>query len=490
MTKNIAGKQATKRRFYKWHRVIGLTALIPIISWTISGFSHPLMSNWLRPSIPQETFVPATQNKIAPKISLQQVMAMHNIVEVRNFSLIKFNKGSYYQILDRDSVYNYYSTADGSFLPYGDKAYAEYLARYFTQDKTSPIKEMTFQTTFDRHYQPINRLLPVWKVTFDRPDGMDVYVETAQSRMGTFNNNTRKFFLVLFEQMHTWNFLAAIGGEQFRLIVLLVVVSIMFFSMLSGLMVYGLFWKKFKEVTQKKKNNGAEDKRVIHRYHRQLGLIMSVLMLTFTVSGAFHLYISLYNLKKNSNDYQQLISIKDLKLSNLKLPVADSTILRVGVAKFNNKNYYQILTNKKQVLYIDATNGEELQEGDAEFARFLAGYYIAEEKVNRKQKIYARTLVTSIKQFTNDYGFINKRLPVEQVSYPNDGDWYIETTSAKLATKVDGTDRAEGLTFIFLHKFFWMTWAGKDIRDIVSMLAALGILVVSLLGLTAFIKNK
>jgi hypothetical protein len=35
-----------------------------------------------------------------------------------------------------------------------------------------------------------------------------------------------------------------------------------------------------------------------------------------------------------------------------------------------------------------------------------------------------------------------------------------------------------------------MSWAGKDIRDIVSMLAALGVLVVSLFGFTAFIKNK
>jgi uncharacterized iron-regulated membrane protein len=490
MKKNTANNQAAKRRFYKWHRILGLTALIPIIGWTISGLSHPLMSNWLRPTIAKEAFIPVTQDLIAPRVSLQQVLEIHNISVVRNFSLVKFNKGAYYQIFGRNNVYDYYSVNDGSFLPHGDKAYAEYLARYFTQDYTSPIKRIRLQTTFDSHYQPINRLLPVWKVTFDRQDGTDVYVETAQSRMGTFNNATRKFFLVLFEQLHTWNFLAAIGGEQFRLIVLVVVVSVMFLSMLSGLTVYGLFWKKFKEVTQKKKNNGAEDNRIIHRYHRQLGLAMSALMLTFTISGAFHLYISLYNLKKNSIDYQQLINIKDLKLSNLNLPVADSTILRIGLAKFNDKTYYQILTEKKQVRYIDAASGEELQDGDAEFARFLASYYKTEGSVSRKQKIYAQTVVTPVKQFTNDYGFINKRLPVEQVSYPNEGDWYIETTSAKLATKVNGIDRAEGLTFIFLHKFFWMTWAGKDIRDIVSMLAALGILMVSLLGLTAFVKNK
>ncbi|MFD0749677.1 PepSY domain-containing protein [Mucilaginibacter calamicampi] len=492
MKKSTANNQAAKRRFYKWHRIIGLTALTPIIGWTISGLSHPLMSNWLRPAIPKEVFAPATQDKIAPAVTLQQVLAMHNIQQVRNFSLIKFNKGAYYQILDKDSVSNYYSVADGSFLPHGDKAYAEYLARYFTQDSISAIKQMTFQNTFDSHYQPINRLLPVWKVTFDRPDGMDVYVETAQSRMGTFNNNTRKFFLVLFEQMHTWNFLADIGGEQLRIIVLMVAVSSIFLAMLSGLIVYGLFWKKFKEVTQKKKNNSRDDKRIIHRYHRQLGLIMSALMLTFTVSGGFHLYITLHNYSEKSNNYQQLINVQDLKVSNLDLPIADSSILRVGLAKFNDKTYYQVLTNKKQVRYIDATNNEELQDGDAVYARYLAAYYrnFRHGGNTESGQLSNAVTVTPVKQFTNDYGFINKRLPVEQVSYDSGDDWYIETTSAKLATKVTGIDRAEGLTFIFLHKFFWMTWAGKDIRDIVSMLAALGILIVSLLGLTAFIKNK
>lgn len=489
MKKYIANNKALKRGFYKWHRVLGLIALIPIIGWTISGLSHPLMSNWLRPSISKEVFIPATQRDIAPALSIQQVMDKNNIEQLRNFSLVKFTRGTYYQILNKDSIYNYYSTIDGKILNNGDKEYAEYLARYFTQDSTSKLAGISLQTSFDSHYQPINRLLPVWKVTFDRPDGMDVYVETSQSRMGTFNNNTRKFFLVLFEQLHTWNFLVGIGGEQFRIIVLMVAVTIMFLSMLSGLVIYGLLWKKFKEVSRKRKGT---EKRFIHRYHRQLGLIMSFLMLTFTLSGAFHLYISLDNYADKSDSYQHVINKHDLKLSNLALPVADTTIIRTGLASFDGKTYYQVLTKKKQVQYIDASTGQELKDGDAMYARYLSAYYrnFRNGGKSNNGKPAHEVTVTPIKQFTNDYGFINKRLPVAEVSYANDGDWYIETTSAKLATKVAGIDRAEGLTFIFLHKFFWMTWAGKDIRDIVSMLAALGILIVSLLGLTAFIKNK
>lgn len=471
----------TKRNFYKWHRILGLIALIPVIFWTISGVSHPFMSNWFRPTIAQESFDLSPQNKLHPTLSIQQVMDQNQITELRNFSLVKFDKGVFYQVLSKDSTYYYYSAADGNPLPDGDRLYATYLARHFTQDSTSAIKSIIQQTRFDGQYQPVNRLLPVWKVSLNRADSMDVYVETAQSRIGTFNNNTRKNLLWVFEQFHTWHFLKVIGGETFRSVILLTLTSIMFFTLISGLVVYGLYWKSFKTVQQKRKKKGAEDERFIHRYHRQIGLIVSAVMLMFVISGAFHLFIGLYNGESVKQPYAQLIKREQLVLSNLQLPIADSLIKRVALAILNGKTYYQVTNNKKRILYFDATTGQELVNGDEQYAIVLSDYYI--------NRYPSYTSINRIGQFTNDYGFINKRLPVQKISYP-DADVYIETTSAKLATKVSSLDRAEGLSFIFLHKFFWMTWAGKDIRDIVSMIFACGILIVALLGFIAFLKNK
>jgi len=471
-----------KRGFYKWHRIIGLTALVPVIFWTISGLSHPFMSNWFRPYIPVEVYAQPVQSQLKPALSIQQVLDQNHITELRNFSLVSFNKTSYYQVIDKDSVYNYYSANDGRLLPDGDRRYAVYLARYFTQDSTSAIKSAVLQKTFDGQYQPINHLLPVWKIALNRPDGMDIYIETAQSRMGTFNNNTRKVLLWVFEQFHTWQFLVAIGGNTFRLIVLLTLVSIMFLALLSGLTVYGLFWKNFKAVTEKRKLKDTKDKRFIHRYHRQIGLGISFILLLFITSGAFHLMVQL-RYEKDKPQYAQLISRNQLGLSNLQLPIADSNIRHVALTKFNDHTFYQVTNNKKQILYFDALNGTEPQDGDKLYAQFLSKYY-------GDDKTPGNPTITRIGQFDNEYGFINKRLPVQRLSYPDGHNLYIETTSAKLAAEVAGIDRAEGLSFIFLHKFFWMTWAGKDIRDIVSMLAALTVLIVSLLGFTAFIKNK
>lgn len=487
--KNSKAKLTAKSNFYKWHRILGLMALVPIIFWTISGLSHPLMANWFRPFIPQEVFRPKPQSEMQPKLSLQEVLDRNKLTEIRNFSLVNFDEKTYYQVLNRDSTTQYYAAENGNLLPNGDRNYAIYLARYFTNDKKTPIKEAWLQTSFDGSYQPINHLLPVWKVSFDRPDGMDIYVETGQNRLATFNNNTRKAFLWIFEQFHNWQFLAVIGGEKFRIIVLLMIVSVMFLSLISGLTVYGLFWKKFKAIQQKRKVEGKEDKRFLHHFHRQIGLIVSFVMLTFVISGTFHLLVKLHNINPAKNNYAQLISRKDLVLSNLKLPVTDSTILKIALVSFNNHVYYQVLNQQKAVLYFDASNGHELQNGDQQYAIFISGFYRNADHQQQKAS-QQKLIVTQIKQFDNEYGFINKRLPVEKISYPNQENWYIETTSSKLATTVAGIDRAEGLSFIFLHKYFGMTWAGKNIRDLVSMLAAAGVLVVSLFGFASFIRNK
>ena len=102
--KSFSTHRSLKSRFYKWHRIIGLIALVPVISWTLSGLSHPLMSNWLRPYIPEETFKPASQQQMHPVLSIQQVLDRNNITELRNFGMVSMGKQTWYQMLDKDSV--------------------------------------------------------------------------------------------------------------------------------------------------------------------------------------------------------------------------------------------------------------------------------------------------------------------------------------------------------------------------------------------------
>jgi hypothetical protein len=424
-----------RRNFYKWHRILGLIALVPIIGWTISGLSHPFMSNWFRPFLPVETYQQPVQSELKPVLSLQQVMDQNHITELRNFGLVSFKYDTYYQILQKDSAYHYYSATDGKLLPNADRDYATYLARYFTQDSTSKIKSVTLQKNFDGQYQPINHLLPVWKIRFDRPDGMDIYIETGQNRMGTFNNHTRKAFLWVFEQLHTWDFLAAWFGDKVRLAAMITVVGVMLLALLSGITVYGLIWNRFKEIAQKR-----NDKRWIHRYHRKLGLSVSLLMLLFFISAGFHLWVKLLNAGPQLTLYEYLIKRSELKADNLHLPINDSLITKQAIIKIYNKVYYQFTDSKKNILYFNAVNGEILTNGDELYAKYLTNLYRPHVKENIKAIIKSK----QIRQFTNEYGFINKRLPVQMVSYPDNDNWYIETSTSKLAAHVAGIDRAEG----------------------------------------------
>jgi hypothetical protein len=194
--------------------------------------------------------------------------------------------------------------------------------------------------------------------------------------------------------------------------------------------------------------------------------------------------VKLHNIEPEKKAYEQLINRKDLVIYNLALPVTDSAIKKISLINYFDNLYYQVSTNKKEVLYFSAAHGKQLPEGDKKYAAYLSEYYRGDHAKNTNLKI------TQVRQFDNEYGFINKRLPVEKVECPGGENWYIETTSSKLATKIAGIDRTEGFSFIFLHKYFGMSWAGKNIRDIVSMLSALGVLVVSLFGFASFIKNK
>src|SRR6202012_6278339 len=123
----------------------------------------------------------------------------------------------------------------------------------------------------------------------------------------------------------------------------------------------------------------------------------------------FHLFVKLHNDSPEKVDYSQLINRNELSISNLKLPIADSIIKKTGLIKIYNHTYYQVSTGKKEIKYYDTKSGTELADGDKTFATFLSNYYRPETKGMKQVK--GKLKVAQIRQFDNEYGFINKRLP-------------------------------------------------------------------------------
>lgn len=442
------------------------------------------------------------------KLSLQQVLEQNRIHEFRNFRLVSFDGAVYYQVKTIDGSLRYYNAATGIFLKEGDQQYAAYMARYFLDDQSSKITSVVLQKEFDQQYKYINRFLPVWKVSFDRPDGMDVYIDTSSGRMGTFNTTARKAFLFVFDNFHNWSFLEKITNDTVRISIMIVLLIVILFSAISGLVIYGLFWRRFRKL------NNTNEKKGIRKYHRQIGIATAFITLTFTMSGAFHAARKLEPNILPEMVYEPAIVTRELLVATTALPVEWERVYTISVVRKSKRDYFQVFYTKTddepaETIYINAADASVWQNGDLEYAQFLGKKFL--EVLTNKTNMTAAccdemgeskntgidedaTLlkIGKVSKFeSREYGFVFKRLPVIRLVYdtPDESTLYVETSTSRLAAAVNNSDRLEGYTFAIFHKFLLMDWAGKNVRDIIMMLAAFGLLCVSVLGLLVFLKK-
>ncbi|MDN5211017.1 PepSY domain-containing protein [Fulvivirgaceae bacterium BMA12] len=481
-----AGKTPQKRRkpalgkWYKWHRKTGIVLLIPVIMWCISGLMHPIMARWIKVQIPNRFVKTPALQQGDFKLSLKEALTKNGITIFGNINTVRIGDILYYQVLPasaaRDVVY--LNTNDGTPLKDGDRIYATYLARYFMNEHNAGVVGISTVSKFTSQYKFINRLLPVYKVSFDRPDKLDVYVHTTSSRLGTVNNQQRKTFMWLFNQLHNWDFLKFAGPA--RALVMTLLLSLIFLSAVSGLYIYSIGWRRFK----KQAANTIRSKR--RRQHRSLGFAVSVVTLTFSFSGAYHLLYKKDPYALHKFTPQSKIATVDLQtdlaifMDGLEKPVAN-----ISLSAMKEQLYYRFAHGGKhrhEVSYLSVGNGKKLENGDTEYAKYLAGIYSGLSEIENTEQIT---------KFAGEYGFVNKRLPVQKISYKtaDNATYYIETATGKLAAMVTNPDRWEGFSFAFLHKYHTLDFAGKDFRDIVMSLAALGLLTVALLGLSVYMKT-
>ncbi len=498
-----------RKNMYRWHRTVGIITLIPVIFWTLSGLMHPFMSHWFKPKIAKE-FIPAKPlNKAQIGLPLATVLSQNQITQFKNFRLVSFKGHTYYQVKRVSDNLVYFDASTGLELPKGDIQYAEWMARTLAQDSVSRIKSIRVQTEFDNQYKFVNRLLPVYKVSFERPDGLDVYVETASTRMATFNTNSRKAFIWVFDVFHNWSFLDAIGNHYVRVIVMLLCLAVIVASTVLGLLIYGFMWGKFK------KPRTDDKKGILKKYHRQIGLWVSFVTFTFAFSGGYHA------LKKWTPDnrlqfsYEPTFKVSDIQQASLALDLPWEKVTNLSLVQLKNQVCYFVTFKKEeestpQPSLIDAQTGKEVANGNLLYAEYLANKFanMASAQADEEASIdcceptadtpnasinHANLVETAwLAKFDREYGFVNKRLPVVKLAYKTDEKttYYIETSTGKLASKIENSDRREGWSFAVLHKYLFMEWAGKDVRDIVTLLSALGVLVVSIFGLALFLKKK
>lgn len=534
---------------------------LPVMLWALSGFLHPIMTTW-RPQVGTQ-FVPAPAIDTSQlKMPLRDVLVAQGIKEVETFRLVQIERQWFYQVLLQDQpVLQYFSTVSGKPLRNGDALYAQYLAKKFLKgpnkaghaeakkpvvdraalvpqtglmmrnavDNNKPSEEantdeavdcclsatmailsdttgakvtsVSLLTGFEGEYREINRLLPVYKVGFDRADGIRIYVETSTDRFAYAVDNRRAAADKFFNLFHNLGWLSFLGTAKHW-----VTISIMLLAFATSIMgLYILFTTNGKK--------GSSHPVVRTRYaHRWTSGFFALFTLLFTFSGAFHAFEKLEPDTRDQFFMRQTVAASAIDINWAAISQSIDTsrqLTNVKPVKIGEQLFYQLYSNARNwrgkvaetakkkdlmksmevpppsMVYFDPVNQQLLPNGEECFARHMAATFSG-------QPLSAIEKTEVITKFEGEYGFVNKRLPVWKVSYASNGNerYYVETSSGKLGAHINDADLAEGYSFAILHKHHFMDWGGKAVRDASTMFWAAGVIAMSVVGLVLWWRSR
>jgi len=508
-----------------------------VMMWGATGVLHPIMSR-LSPQAatprPPANVINLS-NAIEPSVVLQRA----GIAHISSLNVVSMNDVSYFQVTplddnkiaenvanqrkgdsrdtnvqsspssppplshqerEEDAPRRYFNTVTGDELLNGDIEYAKLLARHFTKDNASTITSVEFVSDFTDDYLDVNRLLPVYRVNFDRDDGLRIYVETSPSRVATLVDNKKATMGSVFRFIHTWIFMG--DDNPMRKIIVTTLLLFIFSSAVSGIVMYTVVIKR---------NNGMS----VHgskRWHRNIAIVVSASTLLFSSSGLWHLLGS--ETRTTAPTLRPAIAANVVKLPDT---IRNGQWSSLNVLSLNNHLYFAVQpvgsngdAGKPEPSMQEHAHhhGASEDKDNNSHKSGSSALYVAESnepaKGIERQHVVAlanyfsqlpENSITDINQvtsFTGEYGFVNKRLPVWKVDYDDNGHstYYIETRSNTLASVVRNADRAEGYSFAYLHKYHWLDFAGTNVRDTIMAIFGLGNVVVAGLGLWVFVRRS
>jgi uncharacterized iron-regulated membrane protein len=484
-----------------WHRRLGILAAVGVVLSSLSGMLHPLMTR-LQPAparVDLDHRLPALDNAMAPA----RLLSANGLAALSDLRIVSWAGKSYYQVTLTDAVSKrYFDLRSGTPLDNGDRKYAEYLARGFVGEIQAPVRSAAIVESFDWMYPRINRLLPVWRIEFDRPDAMRAYVDTRTGRLGTLVDRTKAFSSIEFALLHRWQWLDLISPAA-RLIVISLVLLAAGAVTFSGVWIYLARWSQ------------SAARWNLRRTHRVWGLSISLFNFMFVLSGAYHLLH--LGIRGDAGERIRL-PLKLYHTADLKIAPGEAVnrsglteVESVSLAHIGGQIYYrvqpapiaaatsaaaahhhgghiphgkvtpgQVAVPKAPVL-VSAVDGSVLSEGLSRFAIEIAQSAVSAPPLGE---------VAWITHFDSEYGFAFKRLPVLRVRFARDVNVYVDPADGALVAVIDTADRLEGWAFGYIHKLDWLApLVGTAARDVIAALLALALAIAALLGVTLFIKH-
>ena len=257
-------------RLARWHRRLAFWLALPVLAWSLTGLLHPLMSRW-QPSAAQRQ-PPATMLAAPAGLSWSDYPAPARVLpgELRLRELRALTwQGRGYWLLQRPSGgISYVDARDGRPVDI-ERELVITLARHYTGERQAAVS-LSRVTGFSDEYPAVNRYLPVWRVAFDRPDGLVAFIEPRGLLLAGLTDTWKTRFTGLFGNLHSWKWL---GSEPVRDVAMTLVLASIVVLVLSGLL--------------RARHAGAR-RPLLRRWHRRFGLFVSLAALAWLGTGIFH----------------------------------------------------------------------------------------------------------------------------------------------------------------------------------------------------------
>lgn len=458
----------------KLHRTLALFGFAAMLLWGASGLLHPWLTTF---GVQQAVFAPPQRAlNLNQALPFQQLLKQTGIEQAQSVRLAVGESANLLQVTESQfAPRRYFDLNTGLELPNHDPVYAAFLARHYLNVPYAEIAKVERIDTFSNDYPSVNRLLPVYRVQFDRPDGLNAYVYTETASLAAVSDNTKHRVQTAFQWLHTWSWMPK-AAETPRVLLIAMLVGVLFMMACSGLAMLVLIRRKVRAA-------GAKG------WHRIAGYVLVVPVLMFSFSGVYHVVqhgwpeeqsklamrpaIQLQNLDFAIHSSWAEIT-RDLQVTGLSLVANQNGELLYRLALPNPKNglpdnaqairtaRFDGVQPTGPAVYLNAKTGILWQDGDREMAHQLAQLHtgLPREAVQR---------VSLVTRFGGDYDFRNKRLPVWKFEYgaPLNASVFVDTATGVLADITLNSAKPEIWSFSMLHKWSFLGGLGRNVQNIV-----------------------
>jgi len=256
----------------------------------------------------------------------------------------------------------------------------------------------------------------------------------------------------------------------------------------------------------------------IYKWHRYISLIIALPVVMWAISGFMHPIMTSFRPAMAT----QFLMPRPIDTSKLAVTLQQAlrqnkidTLQQFRIVRIDTHYFYQVVVNTgKPALYLSATTGEHLHNGDALYAQYLAKQFLQGERITNSEVVPTTTTdanccdaatacvlydtvgasVASVDYtttYTDEYKAINRLLPVYKVAFKRkDGiRLYVQTHTDKFAYAVDDRRAMFDSFFTNFHTWAWLDFLGEARYwiEVVLMLLALA---TTIMGLYIFFKTK